>query len=379
MEAPFDTYVKEVDYKFILDAKMKYHLENGSEDQQIEAIEGFINQIENLLNNEDFLSMYFEEPGLGRVYAKLENFDEVIDIKFGISDIDCKKELKLDDLILDAKEFMANLDINLDGVSVSGIGGNLDPRDDTEPATIYLKGDYMKDQSDINVEVEKEPKTESFDNIDKRLISEGKLEFKNPKLQSSKEIIMNDDGIIELYENNKLLNSFPFAKLSLIRECKSIVQEGYILSEVEIKDSNGDVFDTEEEKENLEQAKEDLAIIKQTKEEIEDEVDKITENEEIEYDNINKTINGVAFEPTDFVNTEYSYNTINDLSPETMNDNLTDTQKEYITLLGYTIEDIYLGMQDLFNIVGLTTAENICTTILDYIIDIFENNQENNL
>ena len=147
----FDEYKDKVDYTYIIKGLAPYKLnatkadsvwddEKGdlSWDQETDAIEEFEKEIEDLLKDEAYLKDSFEEEGLDKVYPKLDAIDEYVEITFGITTIE-DKNVAIEEIIADIKEYMKNIDSNIDGVSVSGVGGNEDPSYDTEPMHVTLK------------------------------------------------------------------------------------------------------------------------------------------------------------------------------------------------------------------------------------------------
>ena len=119
--------------------------------------------------------------------------------------------------------------------------------------------------SSVVVSSTKQIESKISENIDKQLVSEGKLLFE--KDNDIKSIILSDDGMIELYENDKLLESSAFSKLNVLRTCKSIVQEGYTLSGSE------EQVDADEVKSNIEQGIERVDELQDLKDELIDKVD----------------------------------------------------------------------------------------------------------
>ena len=65
--------------------------------------------------------------------------------------------------------------------------------------------------------------------IDKKLVQNTELTFLKENL--TKTLLLNDDGIVELYEEGKLIDSKPFSKINVERDYKKIIQEGYTLVE----------------------------------------------------------------------------------------------------------------------------------------------------
>ena len=239
MDNAFDNYKDEVKYDFIVRGKFPYKLKGGNEDQQNDAFDDFVKQIENLLSNEDYLAECFKDSGIarGRIYCKLENEDPEMTILFGISSKDAEKELNKEDILDDVKTYLEDLDSDIESYSASGLEVTDDPDGSYEPAYVDFKRD---DTKKIEVEMIEEPKknecapidiNKELESIDKKLVNESKLTFKNFVKQEETKLTMTDDGVVELYENNKLTKSQPFSKLSIIRECKELLQNGYILIE----------------------------------------------------------------------------------------------------------------------------------------------------
>ena len=175
-----------------------------------------------------------------------------------------------------------------------------------------------------------------IDTVDRKLVMGGKLNF--IKENNTKSIILNDDGIMELHENNKLINSKPFSKLGVQRECKSIFQEGYSAyiklqedtKSNEITDSNGDNVDLDQTKQNIKQSIEKVDELQDLKNQLQDKVDNLVNESKIEEKKINK-----------FVSTPFTKNLLNsieiyDLKPE---EELTVEQVAYITKLFGSLEE----------------------------------------
>ena len=238
MSNPFDDYKDKVKYDFVIRGKLPYILKGGNEDQQNNAFEDFIKQIERLLNNEDYLYECFKDTGIarGRIYCKLETEDPELTILFGISKVDAEKELNKDDILESVKLFLEDFDSDIETVSETGLEFPENPNDNYEPAYV----DFNKDKTKtVTVELIQENKEEclhvdinkELESVDKTLVNEAKLTFKNFVKKQESKLVLTDDGIIELYENNKLIKSQPFSKLGIVRECKELLQNGYILME----------------------------------------------------------------------------------------------------------------------------------------------------
>jgi hypothetical protein len=242
---PFDYYKSDVTYDYILKA--------------IITVEEIPVEVVSLLQttfDDDFLKMYFEKVALGNVYCKAEIVDNKIEITFGIRIQDSEEAFDEKYLTNCIKEYVARLNKNIA----------------TEP-------ELKIEEGDLKVEVIKESKI-IIDNIDKKLVSENKLLFTNGT--HNQEFKLTDDGIIEHYEESKLKNSFAFSKLGLMRECKNLIQEGYLLEQ----DMNDNITDNmlanpAQAKRELEQSIKDVEEIQELQNELNDKVDELmTESEQ---------------------------------------------------------------------------------------------------
>ena len=68
-----------------------------------------------------------------------------------------------------------------------------------------------------------------FKNVDKELVTKGELLF--IKENNTCTLTLTDDGVVEYYKDNKLIESKPFSKLTINRLCTQLLQEGYTLTE----------------------------------------------------------------------------------------------------------------------------------------------------
>lgn len=245
---PFDSYKNEgVEYDYILQASVK--LEEFNDDSKA--------QLSSLLTNEDFLGIYFTQIALGRVYSKYEYLNDKLHFTFGISLVDAPEKVTSKDLIDDIKEFILSLNKNI-----------------IQTPKLKIK------EGDIKVEILSENKA-IIDNIDKRLVNEGTISFTNGNNVQS--LVLTSDGIVEKYINNTLNNTMPFSKLGVIRECKSLIANGYSLTlktEAEIQNNidNSNVLDNPEQtKQELQQDIKDIDEIQDLKDELEDKLDTLYE------------------------------------------------------------------------------------------------------
>lgn len=315
MDNPFDYYKDKVKYDYVLKGKMKYSYDGGVERQQIDASFEIEKQIEELLKDEDYNKIIFDDVELGRVYPRLDEMAEYIEITFGISLIDNEEKPTLQDLKEHVEEYMHVLDSNLNGVSVMGW---YNEEEEVEPTLVWLKG-----SKDIQVEVIDQPKEEkeesiNINTIDKKLVTEEKLSFKLN--ESIKELVLDDDGNIQKLENGKVIESCPFSKKTVINMTQEILNEGYTICEAEVKTSNGETVDTEKEKEEIEQVSQEVDEIAAMKKQLQDKVDSIVE-ESKEKEEIK------TFPESEFTN---KILTQEEATYENIDKNLTDEQREFI-------------------------------------------------
>ena len=99
-----------------------------------------------------------------------------------------------------------------------------------------VTGDPKK--ADIKIEHQENKQESLLIDIDKKLVTESKLILTNK--ESVYEVKLNDDGKIEKYLNNNLVESINFSKTSLTQFVKELFKEGY-----ELQNSQGDVIDTD--------------------------------------------------------------------------------------------------------------------------------------
>lgn len=242
MEQPFDKYKnKNVEYDYVIQADVNLNEFNKEQSKQLY----------NLITDEDFLYIYFPQVALGRVYPKFDYLNDKLHIIFGISLVDSTKEINSKNLLESVKEFILSLNKNIE----------IEPKLDIREGDIHL--DILTENKNV------------VDNIDKKLVSESILQFcRNNDRQVFN---LTDDGIIEHYANNKLINSFSFSKLGILRECKTLIQEGYNLTEFQENDENNVVDNADEIKQNLENDIKNVEEIQTLKDELEDKLDALNE------------------------------------------------------------------------------------------------------
>ena len=350
-KSAFEKYKDEVKYDYILEGTAEYTLEGAQdEDQEIDAMEELEAGIQDLLNDEDYLKDVFPEIGVGRVYPELAAFDDVITIKFGISIKEQSEDFTVEDLKSDVVEFMYNLNSNVEGVRVSGIyAPGFDdetgaPDDyETEPTTVYIS---QIERNDIKVTVLEQPtKTESLD-LDKKLVNDGKLSF--TKEDKCSDCILNEEGIVEVFEESRMTNSFTFSKSKVNEYCSNLIKEGYSL--VEAQD-----FDIEAEKEQLQNDIKSVDEIQQLKDELDKKIDNLNENIDV--------ITIEEFPSTEQTAKTLSYDDIKDINVNTL---LNSDQEMYIQqLLGdNTFDTVFKQLWDVYGFV----AEEPIISIDDYVM-----------
>lgn len=330
-DQPFDYYKnKDVEYDVILNADV--NLDNVSYN--------YITEIIKLLNNEDLLAMYFKDIALGRVYGKVEAVKNGLHFTFGISFIDTEKRPTSKDLLKDLKAFILSLNKNI------------------EDAQINIK------EGDVKVDILSENKN-IYDNIDKVLVNENNLYFsRGNDIQSLK---LTDDGIVEKYLNENLQETFPFSKLGITRECKTLITNGYSLTKLNEatitsnntdNDTQLDLSNPEKTKQDLQQNINDVEEIQNLKNELDNKIDNLMEENKKPEE---------PFPSSDFTNEPMDYS---DIDVGIFNDNLTNEQKAYINTYIGTIDELVNAMLLLYEEVGDTMYPMI--SLDDYIKEILE-------
>ncbi len=248
---PFNDYKnKGVEYDYVLQANVNIkELTTSSESTLL-----------NLINNEDFMGIYFPQLGLGRVYSKYTYIDNKLSMTFGISLVDAPNPVTSSDLIKDIKNFIMSLNKNIE-----------------QTPKLRIK------ESDIKVDILSENKN-MLENIDKKLVNESKITLTNGNNKQS--LVLTSDGVVEKYINETLDSTMLFSKLGVIRECKSLYSKGYhIVNEAEIPNqndnNNSDILkNPEQTKQELQQDIKDVDEIQDLKDELEDKLDTLTETSE---------------------------------------------------------------------------------------------------
>lgn len=237
----FSNYRNEVNYNYILNATV--HINKEFHD---------VKSIESLIDNEDFLQIYFPQPGLGRVYVDVNIEKGFLFFRFGITEIDKKEDFTSKDLKNDIIEMILSLNKNID----------------------YFK-DNSIERGDIKLHVIKDK--ESYD---KKLVNEGKLTFVSDMTEVLK---LTDEGKVEYYINNGLKESFDFSKQKVNTLCESLVQQGAWLEESDTLDYNNLDSNLEQTRQNIETGIEKVDELQTLKDELINKVDKLV-NEDYELD-----------------------------------------------------------------------------------------------
>lgn len=327
-EQPFDAYKnKGVEYDYVIDATASVKDLSDNNFQQIIF----------WLGDEDYVAQSFPKIALGRVYGKVSADDNLLKFKFGISLVDAVERPTDKELIDNIKDFILSLNKNIDDNKLDIKEGG-------------IKVDILAENK-INI-----------NELDKALITEGTIYLaKDNNVHSFK---LTDDGIVEHYNNNNLSSTFPFAKLTLTRECKQLVQDGYGYVPTSImKEDMNDAIDTKAE------ILKDPEKAKQT---LQDEIDLVDELQakQNELDDKLNNLLGESKEYPEFPSNEFSEEPViyDDLNVETFNEFLTSEQKAYINAYIGTIEEFVQAMQLLYDEVGDGVAPMI--SINDYVKEI---------
>ena len=325
-DQPFDAYKnKNVEYDYIIDAKVNVKDISDTEYQQIIY----------WLNDEDYVSSSFPKLGLGMVYGKVF-VDNSLRFKFGISLVDAIERPTDTELLNNVKDFILRLNKNIEN------------------------NNFNIQESDIKLDMISENKY--VNNVDKLLITEGSICL--AKADDVHSFKLTDDGIVEHYNNNNLNSTFPFAKLTLTRECKQLIQDGYRYVPTSImKEDMNDAMDTKAE------ILKDPEKAKQT---LQDEIDLVDELQakQNELDDKLNNLLGESKEYPEFPSNEFSEEPViyDDLNVETFNEFLTSEQKAYINAYIGTIDEFVQAMQLLYDEVGDGVAPLI--SINEYIKEI---------
>lgn len=196
--------------------------------------------------------------------------------------------------------------------------------------------------------------------FDKKLVENNELIFLKP---NTKAIVykLTEDGMVEKYQGKELTETKPFSKLTLTRDCKKDLQEGYRLYDIteEEKEPTLDLFNTEEEtKEQLEDIKEIIST------EIPEEI------EVVPLEQVNKI--------EEFPNTEETEKrlTKDDLTTYTIE--LTPDQEQFLVERGYTTQDIINGFIDLVGLLDCIEEDEPIISYGDYISLILQAEAEEN-
>ena len=404
-ESSFEQYKNKVDYDIILEGTIGYDItgvENSptpSEEQLQDGEEKIFKQLEQDMNDEDYLYDMFKDTGIarGRIYGEFtdqEVNDNKLYFKLGISKEESTKKLDINEIKEYFEQFLEDLGSNVDLESVMGWSNE---EEDVEPTHVELditgkpEIKILKNETE-SVKDNKVTESKIIDSIDRKLVMEGKLAF--IKENNIKSIILNDDGIMELYENKKLIDSKPFSKLGVQRLYKSIIQEGYSIyittgeypvynskkydtvdteeqaqdtvaelnsqgigasyekdetlqediKSNEIKDSNGDNIDLEQTKQNIKQSIEKVDELQDLKNELQDKVDNLYNESKIEEEKI------TSFVSTPFTQQLLSTEEIYNLKLE---EELTVEQVAYITKLFGSLEEFKNSLIQLTDIASM--------------------------
>lgn len=282
MSDPYWDYQDRVNYDYIFRVNMpiKYYVIGDEDDKDIhesqyeQISENIQEGIENLISNEDYNGEYFPEVCLGGVYPGVNEVSDKIEMYFGVILRDARGEITLENLKENILEYMWNLDSNIDfDSSTYGFTSEIE---DVEPKSLSFEPKGKKEN--IEIDVIKEPKTEAIDvtDIDKKLVTESSLILN--KLNEQCKLVLNDEGKVEKYLNESLVESVNFSKSSITKLVSELLKEGY-----EFQSSEGTVVDTDQSKEDLEKGIELVDELQELKDELTDKIDTLV-NESVEID-----------------------------------------------------------------------------------------------
>lgn len=233
------------------------------DEQKLTISDQVLQGIEQTLLDRDYINEYFpKEDKIQQCYLDVNNVYDDIEMYFGfITD----KDVDINTVKKDIKIFMENLNSNIDyNSSINGI--------ELDPTSIAFRPNKSKPIQITQINNIKEIN----EAMDKELVTKGKLYF--VKENSSKMVNLTDDGEVELYENKELKSTIPFSKTGVIKECKDILAEGYILQEETENNTNTDGtpdIDVQQTKKNLEQGIKDVDELQNLKDELNDKMNNL--------------------------------------------------------------------------------------------------------
>lgn len=264
-------------------------------DEQKQVIsEQIFDAIEKALTDESYIKEFFpQEDKIKQCYLDINQIYDEIEMYFGFI---TEKDADINTLKDDIKIFMEDLNGSVDyDSSVYNVvipGTSSEDIDDSIP----LDDVGIAFRPDKNKPIQiTQLNSKEVENMDKELVSKGKLCF--IKENNSKTINLNDEGELQLFENESLKETIPFSKTRIIRECKNILNEGYQLVEQEDTNTNTDGtpdIDVEKTKQNLEQGIKDVDELQNLKDELNDKVNNLVNEDKQEdlyvlvfYSNVN--------------------------------------------------------------------------------------------
>lgn len=233
------------------------------DEQKLTISDQVLQGIEQTLLDRDYINEYFpKEDKIQQCYLDVNNVYDDIEMYFGfITD----KDVDINTIKKDIKIFMENLNSNIDyNSSINGI--------ELDPTSIAFRPNKSKPIQITQINNIKEIN----EAMDKELVTKGKLYF--VKENSSKMVNLTDDGEVEFYENKELKSTIPFSKTGVIKECKDILAEGYILQEETENNTNTDGtpdIDVQQTKKNLEQGIKDVDELQNLKDELNDKMNNL--------------------------------------------------------------------------------------------------------
>lgn len=319
-QSPFDQYKDKVDYDLILQGTFKFDIVGTddevtpAEDQIIWGTEDIFKYIDNLMSNEDYLYDWFKETGIarGRIYPEfsdeLINEDKLL-FKFGISKLDAEKQLDSKDIQEQFEYWLENM---ADDVEWQTEAGWSNEEEDVEVTSVMLKR-----TSEPEVKVLKDDLTKKQESFDKQLVYKGELYFKNNK-NNFKHLVLTDEGNINIYDNDKLLETKVFSISTVNKLCEDFQNDGYDLDDM---------------KQNLEDASGKIDELQNLKDEVEGKLDTLM-NESVEN----------TFPSTDITKEPLSYSSFNEID---LDNQLTNEQKQWLIKNVGTVEDLKAALSDL--------------------------------
>ena len=226
------------------------------------------------------------------------------------------------------------------------------------------------------------------ESFDKLIVTNGNIMFKKDNYIEN--MVLTDDGNINVYKNNKLIESKPFSKSTILNKCKSLLDEGYTVyvtsgedgvystskyDTVDSKEQAEDIVNElrsqglgasyEEDTSNIKTEQTDLSINEPSAEDINTQIDntkqaidKIDELTDLKNELVSKVDNlvneSVSNKSESVWNKPLSYNELVSMNLE---DHLTNKEIEYVKNIFGDVDTLKEDMLDILKLFKFKNEE----------------------